>query len=205
MFMRRAVQLALLAITVTFALPAFANDLEKAQELYKAKKYQEAESTFRQLLDKEPENSQAAYYLGLTLLELEKFAEAESLFRKTGEVPTQDQIKIGLARAYMGQEQLDKARVALDEADAVNPDNAEVYYYRGVLAAHRKDYKAAAESLEKATKLAPDHAYAHYHAGLAYNILKRPDKMLEHFLAFLKLAPDAPEAQKVKTVLRSAR
>jgi lipoprotein NlpI len=93
----------------------------------------------------------------------------------------------------------------LDEAQAVNPDNAEVYYYRGVLAAHRKDYKAAAESLERAVKLEPDHAYAHYHAGLAYNLLKRPDKMLEHFQAFLKLAPDAPEAQKIRTVVRSAR
>jgi tetratricopeptide (TPR) repeat protein len=105
----------------------------------------------------------------------------------------------------MGQEQLDEAQAALDEAQQIKPDNPEVHYYRGILAGHRKDYNAAVAAFEKALELKPDHVYAHYHAGLAYNILKRPDKMLEHFHAFLKLAPDAPEAPKVKTVLQTGR
>ncbi len=193
-------------IALILALPALAgsDQLEKCRELYDAKKYSEAESALKQFLKQEPENAQAAYYLGLTLLEENKFNEAEQAFLRTHEgTPSRDKIQIGLARAYMGLEQLEKAQMSLDEAEKVNPDNAKVFYYRGILAAHRKDYKASAESLEKSLGLEPDNAYAHYYAGLAYNILKRPDKMVEHFQAFLKLAPEAPEAEKVRTVLRS--
>ena len=51
----------------------------------------------------------------------------------------------------------------------------------------------------------PENPYAHYYAGLAYNQIKRPDKMLEHFRTFLKLAPEAPEAPKVRALLRGIR
>ena len=37
------------------------------------------------------------------------------------------------------------------------------------------------------------------------NGLRRPDKMLTHFQLFLKMKPDAPEARKVRAVLKTAR
>jgi len=105
----------------------------------------------------------------------------------------------------MEQGQLEKADAALNEAQEIDSNNADLYYYRGMLAAHRKDYTAAVDGFEKAVALKPDYAYAHYHAGLAYNLLKRPDKMVGHFQEFLKLAPSARESEKIRTVLRSVR
>ena len=78
-------------------------------------------------------------------------------------------------------------------------------FYRGQLALAQKNYKAAAADLEKAIELDPDNAHAHYYAGLAYNGLKRPDQMVKQFQVFLRMAPNAPEAAKVRSVLRAVR
>ena len=65
------------------------------------------------------------------------------------------------------------------------------------------DNAAAIDDLEKAMAKNPGNAYAHYYAGVAYNGLKRTDKMVEHFQHFLRLAPRAPEAKKIQSVLRA--
>jgi regulator of sirC expression with transglutaminase-like and TPR domain len=70
---------------------------------------------------------------------------------------------------------------------------------------HRENHAAAVKALERAIKLDPKKAYSHYYAGIAYGNLKRPDKMAEHFQYFLRLAPEAPEAAKVRSYLRSLR
>jgi len=70
--------------------------------------------------------------------------------------------------------------------------------------AHRAFHEAARD-LESFSKSYPDFAYAHYYAGLAYNGMKRPDKMLTHFEMFVKMKPDAPEARKVRSVLRTGQ
>jgi len=40
---------------------------------------------------------------------------------------------------------------------------------------------------------------------MAYSGMKRPDKMLTHFDLFLKARPDAPEARKVRAVLKTMK
>ncbi|MBL8177815.1 MAG: tetratricopeptide repeat protein, partial [Bryobacterales bacterium] len=113
--------------------------------------------------------------------------------------------KIGLARAYFEQKQLDKAETEANRAAELSDTDADVPLYRGAIAVARRDYRGGAKLLEEAVRKQPDAAYAHYYAGLAYNGLKQPDKMVEHFRMFLKLAPDAPEAAKVESLLRSTR
>jgi len=199
----------------------FGKTVQEAIQYYNAKKFQEAETTLRDVLRAEPKNVQAHYTLGLTLLELQRFAEAADEFSRADKLtppsnqirmvkvessaPRRDEIKIGLTRAYMGQKQFDKAKIPLDEAQQIRSDNPDVYHYRGMLDSQRGDYVAATSDFESAIKLNPKNAYAYYYAGLAYNKLKRPDKMVQHFETFLKLAPNAPEAGKVRALLSSIR
>jgi superkiller protein 3 len=199
----------------------FGKTVQEAIQYYNAKKFHEAETALRDILRVEPNNAQAHYTLGLTLLELQRFAEAADEFSRTDKLTPpsnqikmvklessalrRDDIKIGLGRAYMGLKQFDKAKIALDEAQQIRSDNPDVFYYRGMLNSQRGDFVAAASDLESAIKLNPKNAYAYYYAGLAYNKLKRPDKMVQHFETFLKLAPNAPEAGKVRALLSSIR
>lgn len=48
-------------------------------------------------------------------------------------------------------------------------------------------------------------AYAHYWRGQAYSKKKQTDKMISDFEAFVRLAPDAPEAASVKQLLSALR
>ena len=57
----------------------------------------------------------------------------------------------------------------------------------------------------RAVELKPDFAYAHYYAALAYQRQRQLSKTAEHFDAFLRLAPDAPERSAVLAILRTIK
>lgn len=203
-------------IWAALAMPAFpqtSEDLARARDLYHGKKFQEAETLLRRVLDTEPANAEAGYWLGMSLIELKRFDEAEEVLRKAEEnrpegaaaMPRIDMVRIGLARCFMERDRLAEAQAALDEAVRIKADNPDAYYYRGMLEARRKDFASSARSMDKVIELDPRNAYAYYYAGLAYNQIKRPDLVVQRLQTFLKLAPDAPEAPKVQSLLRSIR
>ncbi len=192
----------LIALT-TLASLAFGADLQKGIELYNSKNYGEAVAALNDVVKEEPENADAHAWLGLSLLGEKKTSEAQKEFQKAAELdPKSDRAKVGLARVYIEQKSYDKAKDALSGAGS---DNADVPYYQGVASLGKKQYAEAAKQLEKALELNPGNDYAHYYLGVAYSSLKRPDKMVDHFETFLKRQPDAPEAEKVQSVLRAVR
>lgn len=197
--------LSLLALSQLF--PLIAEDkLSQAIELYESKKYRDAETVLREVLVEDSNNSRARHTLGLVLLELKNPGEASAELQKAVEIgPATDKLQVDLARAYVELKEWDKAEAALKAAEEIKSDNPDIPYYRGMVAAWRKDYAASAANFEKAIELNPNNAYAHYYAGLAYNALKRRDKTFQHLDAFLRLAPEAPEAKKVESLLRGFR
>ena len=96
---------------------------------------------------------------------------------------------------------IDLARRAV-EADSGNPF---AHYQLGLAAAKASDWGTAVAGFTKAVELKPDFAYAHYYAGLAYQRQRQLSKTAEHFDAFLRLAPDAPERAAVVAILRTIR
>jgi len=205
--------------SLSLSAAQIAEMLSKARELMTVNQYPEAEAALREALSEEPENPEANQLLGLCLLELKRYPEAEQAFLKAEKAlpgqseppadpprsPRPEEVQIGLARALMEQKELDRAAEALARAEQLNPQNADLYFYRGIYDAHRQDYAAAAADMDKAIELNPEKAYAYYYSGIAYNQIRKPDKMVQRFQMFLKLAPEAPEAAKVKTLLRAVR
>lgn len=94
---------------------------------------------------------------------------------------------------------------ALNKAKELEAANSEISLYRGSLLLARKDYKGSVEVLAPYVSANPESAYGHYYIGLAQYGLKRRDKTVEHFQRFLSLAPNAPEASRVESLLRSLR
>src|SRR5262245_61097189 len=179
---------------------AAAQDLDRGIELYRKNDFAEAASALRQVVDREADNARANRYLGLALVEQGKASEAEPFILKANELDPSGESKAALARLYIEKKDYDQAAAALKEASG-----EDVPYVRGLLALNRKQYQDASRDLEAYSQSHPDFAYAHYHAGMAYNGMKRPDKMLTHFEIFLKMKPDAPEARKVRSVLRTGQ
>jgi Flp pilus assembly protein TadD len=171
-------------------------DTDRGVELYRQGKYADAQSELSKAVASNPDDARARRFLGLSLVEQHKPAEAQEHLVKANELDPSGDSKLALARMYIEQKDLDKAEDLLKDADGDDLD-----YVRGVLQFNRQQNTEAASSLERYLESHPNHPYAHYYAGLAYNGAKRPDKMLTHFGMFLKLKPDAPEARKVRAVL----
>jgi tetratricopeptide (TPR) repeat protein len=63
----------------------------------------------------------------------------------------------------------------------------------------------AVQRLSTALQAKADLAYAYYWRGQAYQLKKQIARMVEDYQAFLKLAPQAPEAPALKVLLASLR
>ena len=96
---------------------------------------------------------------------------------------------------------VDVARRAI-EADGGNPF---AQYQLGLSASKAGDWGTAVAAFTRAIELKPDLAYAHYYAALAYQRQRQLPKTAEHFDAFLRLAPDAPERAAVAAILRTIK
>jgi tetratricopeptide (TPR) repeat protein len=88
------------------------------------------------------------------------------------------------------------------EADGGNPF---AHYQLGLAASKAGDWGTAVQALTRAVELKPDFAYAHYYAALAYQRQRQLPKTADHFDAFLRLAPDAPERSAVVAILRTIK
>lgn len=185
---------------VSASLLLGAADLERGKQLYSQGNYAEAEKELRAVVDGAADNAQANLYLGRALLALDRAGDAERHLVRANEIESTGDTKLGLAQLALKQKDLDKAEAALNDAAG-----DELEFVRGQIHLQRNRNEEAARDLEQALEKQPSNAYAHYYAGLAYNNLRRPDKMMTHFELFLKMKPDAPEARKVRSVLRSVR
>ena len=96
---------------------------------------------------------------------------------------------------------VDLARRATD-ADGENPF---AFYQLGLAASKANDWGTADAAFSRTIQLKPDFAYAHYYAALVHQRLRQLPKAAEHFDAFLRLAPDAPERSAVLAIMRTLK
>jgi tetratricopeptide (TPR) repeat protein len=93
---------------------------------------------------------------------------------------------------------------AMTEASAVLaacPTHAVATRVVGQTLVAQKLYDEAVTRMTGAIAAKKDQAYAYLWRGYAYSYQKKPDKTVEDFQIFLKLAPSAPEAPVVKQYL----
>ena len=181
-------------------------EFSEGAKQYREHRFAEAEKTLREETAAHADDAEARALLGRNLAALKKVDEGEAEIRKAKEMGlAEDRVQVAMAAAAIERRDTDKALELLNKAAETNPDSAEAYHYRGMVKTQRKDFTGAVADLEKAIELDPARAYSHYYLGLAYNGVKRPDKMAEHLQMFLKLAPNAPDADKVRSVLKAFR
>ena len=196
----RSLAAAFLAMVIP-AASCYGADLDEGKRSFLAGDFQGAQKALREVVAAEPDNHEANYYLGMSLLEQQKYGEAEPFLKQADS--GMPEARIGLARVNLMQDRLPEAMRLLDSAQKARPDDSEVYQYRGMILLKQEKASEAAEQLSKAVELDPKNAYAHYYLGMANNRLKKTDQMIREFQLFLQLAPKAPEAAKVRSLLRT--
>lgn len=139
---------------------------------------------------------------GMSLYREGRYAEAEPVLREAASAPE--------ARAYLAAtlERLGRHAEAESEAKAVlaaEPTQPVAVAALGEALVMQEKLDEAIERLSAVLAAKPDVAYAYYWRAQAYHRKKQVARMVDDYTAFLKLAPNAPEAPAVKVLLGSLR
>lgn len=170
------------------------------------KKYGEAEAQLKKATELVPADPAPWVYLGETYLRQRKQGEANTAFRKAAELAEargggDAAYFLGIAQQRLGS--YDQAVASFSRASAASP--ALIPYQIGVTRAFQENWTAAAEQLDRALELDSGLAYGYFYRGLAQEKLGRKDRLINDLERFVTLAPDAPDADRARAILRAAK
>jgi tetratricopeptide (TPR) repeat protein len=174
--------------------------------LEQEKRYGEAEARLRQAVALAPADPAPLVYLGEALLRQRRQGDANAVFRQAVEAA---RARGGSTAAYylgVAQQRLqqyDQAVATLSGASG--PEPALVPYQIGVTRVFQGNWGAAVEQLDRALAADSGLAYAYYYRALAQDKLGRKDRLVADMERFLALAPEAPEAEQARAILRAVK
>jgi arylsulfatase A-like enzyme/Flp pilus assembly protein TadD len=150
-----------------------------------------------QALRQGPETSfNVEYYLGRSLLEKGRAAEAVAPLQRALEAaPTAGPAQVSLVEALMAAGRADEARPVLDKALAASPANAELHLLRGRQLLAADDAGGARLALEKAREMAPRDAVTRALLSNAYRNLGLADAALDEAEEAVRLDAGVADAQ----------
>ena len=76
---------------------------------------------------------------------------------------------------------------------------ADMHYNLGVILTKQNNFRAAIREYEKVLEIKPDDVDSHYNLAIIYDeYMKDNKRALEHYRAYLRIAPQDKDAQKVR-------
>lgn len=114
-------------------------------------------------------------------------------------------VEIYRAIALYHLERYTEATAALDDADGLTSEEAELALYRGLISLRNGDNERAAPALESAARLAPrlTEPVASYYAGLAWQGASERSKAREAFLRVIAIDGDGPWGKEARKLLET--
>jgi tetratricopeptide (TPR) repeat protein len=131
------------------------------------------------------------------------YQRASDLARKQVEGGGGADASYQLGRALQGLRSFDAAAEQLQKAQQGGAPLAT--YHLGVVRATQERWQESLDVLTQAINANSGIAYAYYYRGLAASKVNRKDLLINDLDRFLKLAPTAPEADRVRRMLQSAK
>lgn len=148
-----------------------------ASEYFHLNDFPHAAVYYQSVLDLDPKNSVAAYYLGLSRLETDDLEAAERAFQHALELdPASFAAAFNLGVVYSRRQQAQPAIQAFEQAIKILPNYAEAHEALGELYLYLNRSQEAARELERAVAIAPHMAKAHSQLARAYSALGLQDK-----------------------------
>jgi spermidine synthase len=167
-------------------------------DLYRRKgMLNEAMANYSKSLRLKPDNAEAHYNLGYTLVSAGRLGEAithftEALRLRPGFAAAHTELGYALAQ----QGRLDEAIEHFTKALRINPDNARAHSNLGVALVNQGKLNEAIEHFREAVRIEPDSAEAHSNLGAALAVQGRIDEAIMHFTEALRIRPDFVEVRK---------
>jgi tetratricopeptide (TPR) repeat protein len=141
----------------------------------------------------------AAVDEGVGLYQQGRYAEAEAVLAPAAGV----QARAYLAASRVRLEQYAAAEAPAREALQASPGDAVASAALGEALVAQGKLDEAIQRLTTVIQADPRLPYAHYWRGQAHQRKKQIARMVDDYQAFLRLAPDAPEAPALRALLGS--
>jgi len=193
----------------------WALQLKVAELCERTRRWNEAESWVRKVLETRPRYGAAWVRLGVVLLQQKKTDEAMDAFNKGVTLdPTQFVAWNNMAWIVATQKgDLARAKVYIGTALNLAPEHPDLLDTAGWIQYLDSDYRGAVDLLERSWAKNPEAHTTRYHLGMAYKgqlkSLTRPadrtrtaQQAVDHLKAFLATAPTGPEAKEAADALK---
>jgi len=171
----------------------------EVQRLFQAGDYEQAVEASR---DGDPASS---YLAAQALLRMDRTADAVAEFTRLRATDQPVWKLVAESGEALAANDAGRAIELARNATEADGGNAFAFYQLGLAASKAGDWGTATSALNRSVELKPDFAYAHYYAALASQRQRQLPKAAQHFEAFLRLAPDAPERQAVQAIMRTLK
>lgn len=183
--------------------------IDRAVVAYEEKKYDAALKDLQEALRLEPDNTEAHYYQGMTLIRLNRIPEAQAALEKARTLrPADNDIAYQLGVLYFNQEAYDNAEPPLRQVFQGEPNRQNLGYYLGFIEYRKKRYREALRFFE--ANVASDNNFAQltkFYSGLAMSSLGFPREgqaQIEQALRLQPISPLTAPARRFGEILQTA-
>ncbi len=178
-------------------LKALQQRFDRAIQLARQGKYEQAASLLRQILKEQPNLAPAHLNLGLVYRMMGQAEKAGHHLRRAAMLDLRDPTPlVELARLALEQRQLKDLEGYLRMLRDRFPNHPELPLLTGSLASLKSDWKQAYAEFSRALKTRPNDFRLHYNLGVAAYQMGRKEEARQHLLKTVQLKPDYTTAWK---------
>lgn len=169
--------------------------LQQTLNLHRSGDLKQAESAYREIIDREPENADALHLLGVVLHQRDQNDEAVELIQRAIAIkPDNASFHTNLGAAFRAADKTDQARAAYQRALKLDPRNAKAHNNLGNLLKELDEPLPAIQHYRQAIRIDPDFAEAYHNLGSILADRDRLDEAIECFHRALCLKPNYADA-----------
>lgn len=177
--------------------------LDYGWRLHQAKRLDEAEKVYRQVLTLAPNMPEAWCYLGIVLYDRGCFTESVEAYRRAVALrPVFPIAWSNMGNSLSALSRFDEAESALRHALQQDPNYATAWLNLGALLLKLGRLDESIQALEQATRLAPASEAAHRNLGAALVRCGRIEEGMHYNEQALRLAPHSAEARRNRAIVR---
>jgi tetratricopeptide (TPR) repeat protein len=162
-----------------------------------------AMALYRKANELSPDYPDALNNIGNIAMKRKNLDEAIHYFSLAAKVKVNPEYYYNLGTAYLGKDRVDDAMIWIKKAIALRDDLPYAHTNLGIVYYLKDSPQEAVAELKRALEINPDHVEAHVNLGIIYHYVLKDDRTaLQHLKRSLEIAPNLPQADLVRNIIR---
>lgn len=180
--------------------------INEAQRDFAARRYDEAEKKYKEVLSQDQDNALTLGYLAVLYLEKNDLPQAEAAATKALAQDASDAKHLALfGIVKVRQQKFDEALDPLTRSIKANPNYALAQNYLGIALTEKGQREAAEAAFRKAVQIAPDYANAHHNLAFVYATQDPPFMELAKYHYQKAIAGGEPRNEALEKLIESKK